>query len=71
MPLILVTKNMMNKIFFLILAMILFNAPARAEDKLAAALANANVLDTEGHSVKLGESWRQRPVVLAFIRHFG
>jgi len=35
------------------------------------AIAAATVLDLEGRAVPLGELWRERPVVLAFVRHFG
>jgi hypothetical protein len=29
------------------------------------------VLDPQGEVVRLGDLWRERPVVLVFIRHFG
>lgn len=29
------------------------------------------VADTQGHSVTLGDYWREQPIVLAFLRHFG
>lgn len=35
------------------------------------ALADAIVMDSNGEKVRLGDSWRERPVVLVFIRHFG
>lgn len=38
---------------------------------LAAALAPLTVLDERGAAVPLGGSWKSRPVVLAFVRHFG
>jgi hypothetical protein len=38
---------------------------------VATKLRNIEVLDPAGNPVRLGELWRQRPVVLAFIRHFG
>ena len=28
-------------------------------------------LDPDGQAVELGTFWRQQPVVLAFVRHFG
>jgi hypothetical protein len=28
-------------------------------------------LDPDGREVLLGDLWRERPVVLVFIRHFG
>ena len=34
-------------------------------------LADAVVLDEQGHEVRLGDAWASRPVVLAFVRHFG
>jgi len=34
-------------------------------------LAAMTVLDPEGKTVVLGELWRERPAVLAFVRHFG
>lgn len=34
-------------------------------------LAEVEVRDTEGERVRLGDFWRDRPVVLAFVRHFG
>jgi len=34
-------------------------------------LADATVLDERGQPVRLGETRRARPVVLAFVRHFG
>ena len=41
------------------------------DDLLAAALARLTVLDETGAVVPLGERWATRPVVLAFVRHFG
>jgi hypothetical protein len=38
---------------------------------LAARLAALTVLDERGESVPLGSYWTSRPVVLAFVRHFG
>jgi hypothetical protein len=34
-------------------------------------LENMNVLDPDGHAVRLGDLWLDQTVVLAFIRHFG
>ncbi len=34
-------------------------------------LGSVEVLDTEGRPRRLGELWRERTVVLVFIRHFG
>ena len=38
----------------------------RADD-----LANMTVQDEHGQPVELGTLWRDRPVALAFVRHFG
>jgi hypothetical protein len=38
----------------------------RADD-----LATMTVLDERGQPVPLGTFWRDRPAVLAFVRHFG
>lgn len=38
----------------------------RADD-----LATMTVLDEQGQPVVLGTLWRERPAVLAFVRHFG
>jgi hypothetical protein len=38
---------------------------------LAARLAPVTVLDERGNIVTLGGLWVLRPVVLAFVRHFG
>jgi hypothetical protein len=40
-------------------------------NQLAARLAPLTALDERGASVTLGGLWRSRPVVLAFVRHFG
>ncbi len=38
---------------------------------LAEALAPIAVTDPDGREVVLGSLWKDRPVVLVFIRHFG
>jgi hypothetical protein len=38
---------------------------------MAASLETLTVLDTGGHSVPLATLWADRPVVIAFLRHFG
>lgn len=38
---------------------------------VAKRLEKVNVLDPTGHTVRLGDLWRDQTVVLAFIRHFG
>jgi len=34
-------------------------------------LSECVVKDVEGKDVRLGDLWRDRPVVLLFVRHFG
>ena len=41
------------------------------DDLLAAALGQMTVLDETGAATSLGSFWAKRPVVLAFVRHFG
>lgn len=40
-------------------------------DRVSDALTRAEVLDTDGKPHLLGELWRERPVVLLWVRHFG
>jgi hypothetical protein len=40
-------------------------------DTLAARLGRLTVQDGEGRAITLGDHWSRRPVVLAFLRHFG
>ncbi len=40
-------------------------------DTVPAAAADAIVKDLDGGEHRLAELWRDRPVVLAFLRHFG
>ena len=35
------------------------------------ALADVTLADSQGESHRLGDLWAERPVVLAFLRHFG
>jgi hypothetical protein len=42
-----------------------------AADHLAEDLASLTVLDADRQPVTLGSLWRDRIVVLAFVRHFG
>lgn len=37
----------------------------------ADALADLTVLDPKGEKVPLGTLWKDKPAVLAFVRHFG
>ncbi len=41
------------------------------DDLLAGALAQLTVLDESGAAVPLKGLWAERPVILAFVRHFG
>ena len=34
-------------------------------------LQDVAALDLDGREVRLGSLWRERPVVLVFLRHFG
>ena len=38
---------------------------------IAEKLSSIEVLDPDGHPVKLGSLWEEKPVVLVFVRHFG
>jgi len=38
---------------------------------LASALSTQELLDPEGRKVRLGNYWKDNPVVLVFVRHFG
>ena len=40
-------------------------------EKIPEAAARAKIRDLEGTEHELQETWRERPVVLAFLRHFG
>jgi hypothetical protein len=44
---------------------------AGVSNALAARLAPLTALDEHGASVTLGRLWDAKPVVLAFVRHFG
>jgi hypothetical protein len=44
--------------------------PAMAR-KVPKELADCVVQDESGVDSRLGDQWRDRPVVLAFVRHFG
>lgn len=38
---------------------------------MASQLPNLTILDTEGHEVDLRHLAKDRPLVLAYVRHFG
>jgi hypothetical protein len=40
-------------------------------DAAARAIAGIVLLDEEGHEVRLGDLWDERPVVLTWLRHYG
>ena len=40
-------------------------------DQIAEEAARAKIKDRNGHEHELRETWEARPVVLAFVRHFG
>lgn len=42
-----------------------------AEMTVATELRELTALAPDGTSVRLGDLWAERPVVLAFVRHFG
>lgn len=42
------------------------NAPSRAD-----ALGELTLLDHDGAPVRLGDLWRDQPVVLVWLRHYG
>jgi len=44
---------------------------ARTDRPVPAELAACEVLAEDGSKVGLGRLWADRPVVLAFVRHFG
>lgn len=35
------------------------------------AIRDIEIYGDDGETVRLGELWRERPVVLVFVRHFG
>jgi hypothetical protein len=42
-----------------------------ANTEVSHALSECTVLDEHGQPHRLGDLWRERSVVLAFVRHFG
>jgi len=43
----------------------------RTDRPVPPALADAEVTAEDGSTLRLGSLWAERPVVLAFVRHFG
>jgi hypothetical protein len=41
------------------------------EHPTAAKLADIVLPDEDGHDVRLGDLWRERPVALVWLRHYG
>jgi hypothetical protein len=41
------------------------------DTSVAERLSDVEVYDPYGHPVRLGDLWREHPVVLVFVRHFG
>jgi hypothetical protein len=41
------------------------------DDRVPKALSDSIVQDEGGADVRLGDLWLARPIVLAFVRHFG
>ncbi|MGZ6617855.1 MAG: hypothetical protein ACXVFQ_25940 [Solirubrobacteraceae bacterium] len=41
------------------------------EHSTAAKLAATVLPDQDGHDVRLGDLWRERPVALVWLRHYG
>jgi hypothetical protein len=39
--------------------------------RLSTRLAPLSLADPDGGHTRLGDLWRERPVVLVFVRHFG
>ena len=40
-------------------------------DAISARLADVVLPDADGHAVRLGTLWAERPAVLVFLRHYG
>ncbi len=43
----------------------------RTDRPVPEALAGAEVTAEDGSKIRLGSLWSDRPIVLAFVRHFG
>ncbi len=46
-------------------------APAAPGIFRATALADLVLVDDDGRPARVGDAWRDRPVILAFLRHYG
>ena len=40
-------------------------------DDRVEALANLMLVDDEGRPARMGDAWKDRPVILTFLRHYG
>ncbi len=40
-------------------------------ETLGATLSGIALADTDGHEIRLGSLWQERPAVLVFLRHYG
>ncbi len=38
---------------------------------LSAALSSISLPSSDGHEIRLGSLWQERPAVLVFLRHYG
>ena len=47
------------------------SAPAAPPIRDVTVLADLVLIDDEGRPARVGDTWRDRPVVLAFLRHYG
>jgi len=46
-------------------------APAAPGTVDASALADLVLVDDDGRPARLGDAWKDRPVILTFLRHYG
>lgn len=46
-------------------------APAAPLLDRASALADLVLVDDDGRPARVGDAWKDRPVVLTFLRHYG
>ena len=49
----------------------MLDASHTADDKRAEELADIVLPDHEGNDVRLGDLWRERPLALVWLRHYG
>ena len=46
-------------------------APAAPSTVRAIALADLVLVDDDGRPARVGDAWKDRPVILTFLRHYG